>query len=174
MRIVKWQYKLLYVVVSYLTGAILFRLLPAHGIALAIGSTVFPLAQVFLGARIFRGRSEEVSAPRAWWRMTSKRPLSKRLGILFSVFSVVTAIGATLSALRMLANRHGAVLDPTEQFASAVLYAVLAFFYLNCAVRLNRVPRPVTGPPFGGSSPLIPTDEPNSAQPVQPDAAQSS
>jgi quinol-cytochrome oxidoreductase complex cytochrome b subunit len=166
-RIVKWQYKLLYVVAGYVLGGILFRLFSIQVTRLVVVN-VFDLALVFLGARIFRGRSEDIRGPRAWWRMTSKRKLSKRLGILFSVFSVVGAVAAILETT---AGRQDAL---AEQFATAAFYAVLAFFYLNCAVRLNRIPRLGTAPSFG-VSPLTATDEPmSSAQPEQPDARQSS
>lgn len=139
MRIVRWQYKLLYVVVGFLVATLVIGLLPIQGTGLPIAGFVLDLALFIVGARIFRGRSEDIRAPRAWWRMTSKWRLSYRLGFLFSILFVVTIVAAILFALHTSLGKHSTVSDTTALFASAALYAVLAFFYLNCAARLSRV-----------------------------------
>jgi quinol-cytochrome oxidoreductase complex cytochrome b subunit len=132
MRIVKWQYKLLFAVAGYLLVATLVWLIPVHGAGAIIEADVFYVALVLAGARIFRGRSEDIRTPRAWWRMTSKRPLSKGLGILFSVISALNTVAAISNTILGRQSLTAA------QFASAALYAFLAFLYVNSAVRLNR------------------------------------
>lgn len=149
MRIVKWQYKLLYVVASFLLGHVIFSLLVPHGPGLTVLGGVYDWGIIFVGARIFRGRSEDITAPRDWWRMTSKRTLSRRLGILFTVLTVLAVGGSVLYASHIVIGTRGAMADAAEQASSALFSAVLAFFYLNCAARLDRVPTPTPVAPMG-------------------------
>ncbi|MFD4111770.1 hypothetical protein ACFWWU_37315, partial [Streptomyces sp. NPDC058650] len=101
-RIVRWELKVLYIVVAWIIGyaiADLLSRLGAPGVALEIVNTLVNLAAFALAVRIFRGRDEPIDPPRAWWRMTAWPTLSRRLGILFAVFAAMSVISAVLSAV---------------------------------------------------------------------------
>jgi hypothetical protein len=144
MRIVKWQYKLLYVALGLMIGAILLRVLPVQGDNALVAGSVFDLALFVVGARIFRGESEDIRAPRSWWRITNKRALSLRLGVLFSVLAALYLVTTVLDVLQVRIGTafHGTLDQAPGQVNGAALGLVLAFLYLNCAVRLNRMPTP--------------------------------
>ncbi|MCD2442904.1 hypothetical protein LQ757_11540 [Agromyces sp. SYSU K20354] len=135
LRIVRWELKLLYVAVAYGIGYPIRALLFAAGAAPFVPGLVdatVTIGAFVLGARWFRGAGEAVAPPRPWWRMTAWPTLSKNLGILFAfmavsfVFLAVRAVGAV------------EMFSVVDSIIGALQFAVLAFLYLNSAVRLTR------------------------------------
>jgi hypothetical protein len=63
-RIVRWRYKLTYVVASLLLGHVVFAPFIPHGPALSVLRSAYDLGIVLVGARIFRGSAEDVRASR--------------------------------------------------------------------------------------------------------------
>ena len=139
-RIVRWQYKLLYVIVAEAAGFGITRLgyllLPSQ-IAVLIVLCV-DVAIYLVGARIFRGTSEDLLTPRAWWRMTSKPTLSRRLGTLFAVVAGIQLIGLALVAIPFPSRQHVVKPNYVGLAEAAIETAILAFLYLNSAVRLKN------------------------------------
>ncbi|KRC60638.1 hypothetical protein ASE14_06505 [Agromyces sp. Root81] len=139
-RIVRWELKVLYIVVAWIVGFAIADLLRALGApvvvieAVALLTTFGPFA---LAVRIFRGQGEAIDPPRAWWRMTAWPTLSRRLGILFGALAASTLIGLVLEAAGVTAT--SVPLAMPVWIGSTLQYAVLAFFYLNSAVRMARV-----------------------------------
>lgn len=93
---------------------------------------VLNFAYVFIGVRTFRGPNEDVKAPRAWWRATSK-PLAG------FIIGGVAAFAALISLL-------GALASPPERSGLAAVacvgWAILAAFYLNSSFRLRALDQP--------------------------------
>ena len=149
-RIVRWEFKALYVVGAILLGWVIAGLLRGFGLAeigIVLTSAVTDFGALLLGARIFRGRGEAVEPPRAWWRMTARPTLSRRLGILFIVLSLFNVAAVVFMATGVNA--------PLPEFGGAdvfvysfgiVEYAVVAFLYLNSAARLKRLGVPAKDP----------------------------
>jgi hypothetical protein len=141
LRIVRWELKLAYVVGAWVVGFSLSSLLqalylPYVVIDLLLGWAL-NLAVFYVGTRIFRGRGEPIEPPRPWWKMTARPTLSRRLGILF-VFGVVCAF---VLGILSVAGIDPSPREPTPlvyAIDAALFYGVLAFFYLNSAVRLKR------------------------------------
>ncbi|MFC9560091.1 hypothetical protein [Agromyces sp. NPDC056965] len=139
-RIVRWELKVLYIVVAWIVGYALIDLLDAlgaPGVALEIVNTIVNLAAFALAVRIFRGRGEPIDPPRAWWRMTAWPTLSRRLGILCSVLAAMTVLGAILGALGVTALPSGVTLG--LGVGTALQFGLLAFLYLNSAVHMARL-----------------------------------
>ncbi|WP_156109652.1 hypothetical protein [Cryobacterium sp. MLB-32] len=154
-RIVRWPFKLLYVVGAWLVGFPVSALLAAVNAPVLVGSPLsaaIALASVMAGARVFRGRGEPVAPRRPWWKMTSRPLLSRVLGIIFvvsaasAVFTLVTAPLGVDSSLRSLQSLGPMAV--AEMTINALLMAVLAFLYLNSAVRLRNMPARVREPKF--------------------------
>jgi len=147
LRITKWYFKLTYIVVAYLVGLGLhIALKSADGlhVIMSIVDFLVTLAQFLLGARLFRGRGEPVEPPRAWWRMTAWAPLSRVLSIYF----VLVALIAPINLLQAAFGDHLAVasVGPTkiaEFISDGLSNATLAFLYVNSAIRLRKVRKPV-------------------------------
>jgi hypothetical protein len=143
-RIVRWYSKFLYVVGALLVGHAVDALLDAlhtPGLVSGLLNAAVTLASVILGARLFRGRDEPVEPPRAWWRMTARPRLSRVLGIIAAIDSasiVLISISAALGGERsvQLLDR----LTYEEAAINAVLGAIIAFLYLNSAVRQGKLP----------------------------------
>ena len=151
-RITRWYFKLLYVIGAWLVG------IPAQGLLAALNApalvsslllTAITLASVFVGARVFRGRGEPVAPRRPWWKMTARPLLSRVLGIISTLFLasiLFLAITATLGVDESVESLGSTpILDTT---INVVLMAVLAFLYLNSAIRLAKIPAPVREPEF--------------------------
>ena len=85
LRIVRWPFKLLYAVGAYVVSVTIvwgiFAASPTSAAALIIAN-VLDFVALLYGARVFRGRNEDIVPPQAWWRMTARRPLSLTFGIL--------------------------------------------------------------------------------------------
>ncbi|SFR71917.1 hypothetical protein SAMN05428970_1269 [Agromyces sp. CF514] len=154
LRIVRWEFKVLYIAVAWIVGFVIVNALVAIDTPPLVVNLVnlVTLAGAFaLGVRIFRGQGEPVDPPRPWWRMTAWPTLSRRLGILFivvaalGVFSVAIALADVpsprLEGMPALGTRVGGTLES----------AALAVLYLHSASRMKRLgitkpeqfPRPV-------------------------------
>jgi hypothetical protein len=143
LRILSWPFKLVYGVVAFGVSVGLLRLLAllhVGGIVTNVLSLILLTGAFVYGARVFRGRNEDVAAPRAWWQMTARRPLSKRLGVLFTVLASLELIGVLLGILSLAGvavGRRGATDDNTVPIAFAtVQLGILAFLYLKSARHL--------------------------------------
>jgi hypothetical protein len=152
LRIVRWQLKLLYVVGVIVIGwliAALLRALGATALIVVIVTIPMDIAAFLLGARIFRGRGEPVQPTRAWWRMTARPTLSRRLGILFVVLFLVGVVGIIFTAIGVDGYRESAGgVDLTTSVFSALESALIAYLYLNSAARLKRLGVPPPEPKF--------------------------
>jgi hypothetical protein len=152
-RIVRWELKLVYVVGAIVTGfaiAWLMRALGAMEVSVIVITFFFDLAAILLGARVFRGRGEAIEPPRPWWRMTARPTLSRRLGILFLVLTVLTVMDIVLSAIGV-SPRRPAVADGAMvvvAITGVLEFGVIAALYLNSAVRLKRLGVPANDPKF--------------------------
>jgi len=144
-RIVRWQFKLLYIfAVWWAAGFLLARALDAiglpHVVVIAAGS-MFDLGVYLYAARVFRVSGEAVQPPRAWWRMTGRRRLSVVLGVAFTVFAATEFVQQTRFALGFGFGTHPPtrleVADVPSGFVLGAESCVLAFLYLNSAVRLR-------------------------------------
>lgn len=144
-RITKWQYKLVYVAAAFVIPFFVLGALGALGLSggsLDVLNFATTLGTIFLGARVFRGANELVLPPRPWWQMTSRPKLSRRLGILFVALSalfVTYLIGLSLGGYPGRTRSAESIFSVISGVAQ---FAILAFFYLNSAVRLTRAPRP--------------------------------
>ena len=152
-RIVRWELKLVYVVGAIVAGfaiAWLLRALGAMEVSVIVITFFFDLAAILLGARVFRGRGEAIEPPRPWWRMTARPTLSRRLGILFLVLTVVAATDIVLAAIGV-SPRRPAVADGAMVIGAltgVLEFGVIAALYLNSAVRLKRLGVPAKDPKF--------------------------
>ena len=151
-RIIKWYFKLLYVVGAWVVGFPTQGLLTALNAPAQVGSilsTAITLTSVLVGARVFRGRGEPVAPRRPWLKMTARPLLSRVLGIIFVLF---------LASKLLLVNTATIGVDESVQSLGrmtildtalgVVLSAVLAFLYLNSGVRLAKLPAPIREPKF--------------------------
>jgi hypothetical protein len=152
-RIVRWELKLVYVVGAIVAGfaiAWLLRALGAMEASVIVITFCFDLAAILLGARVFRGRGEAIEPPRPWWRMTARPTLSRRLGILFLVLTVLTVMDIVLAAIGVSPTRPA--LADGVAVAVAIVgvleFGVIAALYLNSAVRLKRLGVPAKDPKF--------------------------
>lgn len=154
LRIWDWRLKVVYVLIAYGSPwAInpLAALIHDPGILLS----TFQLAAILFGARIFRGAGENVDAPRAPWRMTSRPTMSRRLGKLAIVFGALVAVDIPgLYLARLLPSTHPVrPLTPWDGIGlgiAALQLAAIAFLYLRSAKRLGwrEAPAPKIAPPI--------------------------
>ncbi|GAA4385000.1 hypothetical protein [Agromyces bauzanensis] len=148
LRITRWQWKLLYVLGVLLAGWIVGGVVGAMGapyLAQIIAGAITDVAGLLLGARIFRGRGEPVDPPRPWWQMTARPPLSRRLGILFLVLTVMSV--ATMFIAVFAPSAAAPAADVPVVIVALLEYAAIAWLYLNSAVRLG-LPVPPREPKF--------------------------
>ena len=152
LRIVRWELKTLYIVVAWIVGFVIAGLLRsanASPIVLEIANQATTFVPFALAVRTFRGRDEPVEPDRAWWRMTAWPTLSRRLGILFAALSAMGAAGLVLTAAGVPVY-ESTTADGSElviAVGGTLQFAVLAYLYLNSAVRMKRLgitkPRPL-------------------------------
>jgi SnoaL-like domain len=143
LRIRRWPFKLLYVVVAYIVVFVLahlFALLDGAGSIAELVNLVLDVGAFLYGARIFRGSNEDVVAPRALWRMTARRPMSKRLGVFFAVVAGLVLMYLVAGIFRLAGADlgHFNYLGPgvvTSALTTAA-YGILAFLYLRSARHL--------------------------------------
>ena len=141
LRIWDWRLKLAYVIVTWGLGWVLVpivRLTHDPGVLMS----AYDVAIILFGARIFRGAGEQVDAPRASWRMTSRPTLSRRLGKVARVFAILIAVDIPLLYLSesMPRAHRPRPLTPWDGISlgiSALELAVIAFLYLRSARRLG-------------------------------------
>ncbi len=145
-RIIRWELKLLYVIGALFVGWFVvgagMRAIGIPDVAVSIVGTIIEVAALLLGARIFRGRGEPIAPPRAWWRMTARPALSRRLGVLFLVPAVVGLFGVAAFPLEWSPG------ELASAIMSVIEFSVVAALYLNSAVRLGRLPMPPKEPKF--------------------------
>jgi hypothetical protein len=141
LRITRWPTKLSYIVVLWLVGFPLRALCESVNIdALAanIVDSIVLLAGIFLAARIFRGKGEEIAPSRPWWQMTAWPKLSRRLGILASVSNAFALVYVILIATDTQWADRSDALSLGEWIASLVFYMIVGALYLNSAIRQTR------------------------------------
>jgi hypothetical protein len=95
-----------YVVGAVVLGVFLVLLLAASPIpetAVADIAAAYFVAWVVVGVRVFRGRGEQVEAPRAWWRMTA-RPLAGFVLAAVLGLGVVVPAGTPSSGVQIVAQ----------------------------------------------------------------------
>jgi hypothetical protein len=155
LRIWDWRLKLVYVLVAYGVGWTFAPLaVLIHDLGILV--SVYQLAAILFGARIFRGSNEQVDPPRASWRMTSRPTLSRRLGILATVFGALGAVDIPLLYLaRLVPSTHPVrPLTPWDGIGlgiAALQLAVIAYLYFRSARRLGwreapapKIARPIS------------------------------
>ncbi|MBN9153375.1 MAG: hypothetical protein J0I70_03775 [Microbacterium sp.] len=96
---------------------------PVAGYIAAVG---LPVAMVWFCTRTFRGDSEDVAPPRAWWRMTERPASGYVLGALFAAQAIAYGIAPASWA------------EPVVRAAAFTAAAVIAAGYLNSSARLTR------------------------------------
>ncbi|SIN68796.1 hypothetical protein [Agromyces cerinus] len=141
-RIVRWELKVLYIVVAWIVAYAFTDLLRALGtpaVALEVVNTLVNLAAFAFAVRIFRGQDEPIDPPRAWWRMTAWPTLSRRLGILFAVFAASGLIFIVLEVAGVDVGTAAVPYGVTGSITMTLQFALLAFLYLNSAVRMARL-----------------------------------
>jgi hypothetical protein len=137
LRIVRWEFKLLYVIGVFVVGYAVAAVLRAVGAdaATLVSSPVIDITGVLYGARVFRVREEPLQPPRARWRMTGRPALSFRLGIMFIVFAAVLLIG---SVLRVVGVTPSTPIDIASAIIVTLENALFGWLYLNSGIRLRR------------------------------------
>ena len=141
LRIVRARYKLLYFVVWLGLGLLLARwiypLMP-EVLKLIAGNLLF-IALVIVAVRSFRGATEPVEPPRAWWRMTG----TVRSGIVLAVLTSLSALSLLLTLLGWPHSSRLSEVGRVDEAIGVAEYLALAVVYVNSAVRLRRSPDPV-------------------------------
>lgn len=123
--------------IGVVLGVGILATLSAPLLAAATGSSdlarlagqVLAIAGILWCTRVFRGPSEDVRAPRAWWRATEK-----------------PAAGFVVGAVLLFSIANVAVADPAPTAASAAVSVILllaaAAWFFHSSVRLARRPAP--------------------------------
>jgi hypothetical protein len=148
-RIVRAEYKVLYVIVALGIAFVISHVLTAVGVPRVIVAFIALLLTlcIFLyGARIFRGSNELLEPARPWWRMTAGRRLSFLLGFVFSLLGILWAgVVAVAAALIPAAAKYGPA-SANEQVLVLVVtipiflyFAILALLYGISSARIPRV-----------------------------------
>lgn len=168
-RIVRWPFKLIYVVVVWLGLRYgVSRLLSVGSVEIVLADilrSALELAVILYGARIFRGPGEPVEPPRPLWRMTTRSSTSFTVGILFIVLNVLSLPGLIYG----LALNHRPELLVAGAISVLALVVVI-WLYLRSGIRLRRAELATEPPPtdypfhgrvldFDGPTTRIPVDE---------------
>jgi hypothetical protein len=159
LRITRWQMKLLYAIIAYGVVFVIARVPDLVGAPTLVGSiaaAVFSVVAILLGARIFRVKGEEIAPPRAWWRMTGRAKLSRRiatLAIIGVVFITLDVIVTVVYASLPISARHThpqSLSSIPELVVIAIEYAIVAALYVNSAKRLQneKLLEPIPVPKF--------------------------
>jgi hypothetical protein len=119
--------------VGYITVSILLILLIGLALSFAVSRVAAQLAALavgvallILGVRAFRGPSEQVAAPRAWWRMT-ERPVA---GFLLAIFFALAGIGYLVAPFNV----------PAMEVLYLGMYALVVVAYVHSSIRLTLWP----------------------------------
>jgi len=150
LRITHWGWKTLYVVAVLLVGPLPTQIgasLGAYEVGFVVGSFV-RIGLFLFAARVFRGRGEPVTPTRPWWQMTARSKLSRRLGYLFAALKMVNVLSVVLAFTGMFEVTAPSMI---VSIISVLECGVLAYLYLNSAVRLRR----------RGEAPIEPNFKPN-------------
>jgi len=141
LRIVRTRYKLLYFVawvgVSLLFARWVWPFLP--DVLGAVMAHLIFIALVFVAVRSFRGASEPVEPPRAWWRMTGTVRSSVVLAVLAFLSGGIGLLPFSTHASTPVGFVSGEI--------GNVVDLALAALYLNSAIRLHRSPDPAAQKP---------------------------
>lgn len=140
-RIVRWEFKMLYVAVAWIAGVVIANALAALGVSAIVTALVnlITLAGPFaLAVRIFRGQGEPVDPPREWWRMTAWPTLSRRLGIAFVLVALLGLFSVAITLAGVTTSRLDGPMVLATTVSGTFESVLLAFLYLNSAVRLRR------------------------------------
>jgi hypothetical protein len=156
-RIVKVEYKVLYVVVACVVAFAIASGLIAIGlprlievpIGLAMNLCIF-----LYGARVFRGPNELVEPARPWWKMTAEGRLSFLLGLLFALLAILFAgvIAAGIVEAVIAAKLGQASLSYSELYFESngpifLYFATLAFLYVSSSTHHSRITKLHGRPP---------------------------
>ena len=141
LRIIRWEHKFAFVAGVWLIGFPLSGLLSSLGlppvIVAIVANSLVSIAGLLIGSRIFRGKGEPIEPPRPLWQMTARPTLSKRLGIAFAVWAILSCLTIVRAALE-IAQAGG--VDRLLLAIEIVLFtAVMSALYLNSASRLKRL-----------------------------------
>ena len=136
-RISAWYVKLSFIVVGLALSVGISQVVglahPPRLVVLCL-SLVCDAAVFWTATRVFRGANENYLAPRAWWRMTSKPTLSRRLGFLWVVVGVGNLLN--LGIQPFLSQAWSGMLP--EMIIGAVEGGALAYLYSNSALRQEK------------------------------------
>jgi hypothetical protein len=102
-RITEPMGKVAYVVGATVVGVFLVLLLVSSPLPDELVAAAYFVAWVAVGVRVFRGAGEQVEAPRAWWRMTSRPTAGFVLAAVLGLGVLVPA-GAPSSAPQVVAQ----------------------------------------------------------------------
>jgi hypothetical protein len=138
LRIRKTRWKVAYFAISLIILNVLNSYLVLRFLPDPLGTIVANLLTMTLvlgAARTFRGQGEPVKPPRAWWRGSARPTASYVVGGLWAADAVV--------AIALLASQPRA-------FAAVAIASnlILAAFFINSAVRLQRFPQPTVPDPI--------------------------
>lgn len=145
-RIVRTEYKVLYVIVfdavSFGVGYLL-QLLQAPGGLREFVVIALSLCMFLYGARVFRGPDEALEPRRPWWKMTARRNLSVLFAFLFCLVTLPFAVETAANISALVAPPGCGCASTTQLLGDAFMSgemllwaATLAFFYINSAARL--------------------------------------
>jgi hypothetical protein len=148
-RIVRAEYKVLYVIVALGIAVVINYTLAAVGVPRVIVAPIallLSLCTFLYGARVFRGPNELVEPARPWWKMTAGRRLSFLLGFLFSLLGIFWAgVVAVAAALIPAAAKYGQASANEQVLGLAVnipiflYFAILALLYGISSARIPQV-----------------------------------
>jgi drug/metabolite transporter (DMT)-like permease len=112
------------IVLILLVGTALFFAVSRE--AAQVAALVVGAALLIVGVRAFRGPSEQVAAPRAWWRMT-ERPVA---GFLLAIFFALAGIGYLVAPFNV----------PAMEVLYLGVYALVVVAYVHSSIRLTLWP----------------------------------
>ena len=137
LRIRKTRWKVAYFVVGVVLIELLSRFVVSRVLPDPIETEVGQVLAVvlFVGAsRTFRGRGEPIVPPRVWWRATARPTASY---VIAATFTADALIGVLLAAVQQGNSVLGLISS-----------ALLAAFFFNSAIRLQRFPQPKVPDPI--------------------------
>jgi uncharacterized membrane protein YfcA len=116
--------------VGFIIAAIILILMAGVALSFAVSREAAQLAALVLGVvllivgvRAFRGPSESLAPPRAWWRMT-ERPVA---GFLLAIYFTLQGVGYLLTPFAV----------PAIEVLYLAVDAVVVAAYLHSSIRLT-------------------------------------
>ena len=127
LRLTQKRWKAVYIVGGFMLTLALFSLVNLLSFEWVSGvlDAMIQFAWIYLGTRIFRGKSELLVAPRPLWRMTAEPSAGLVLGVLW-----LFLLG---SSVTFFFDGH-----LTLAVTGTAEYLLLAYLYLGSSVRLLR------------------------------------